>query len=151
MIIERLYYDEAIQQWEEMKRECEADFASMTEDEQQKEKEKMREEAARIIKKAEMKMSMEQKVSDFGKIKKLKEMIPAILRMAEDCSMNVRIEMENLYRAHIRLETGYITLLTDSPKEEKETLLEMIQEAGDIQGCVKNDLMQYDFYFNLCS
>lgn len=150
MIIERFYYDEAIREWEEMKKECEAEYASMTEIEKQKEKEKMQEEADRIIKKAEMKMSMEQKVSDFAKIKKFKEMIPEILKMAEISSMNVRIEMENLFRAHVKLETGYITLLADSPKEEKDIILDMIREAGDIQGCARDDLMQYDFYFDLC-
>lgn len=148
MMIERFYYDEAIREWEEIKKECDAEYALLTEAEKQKEKEKIRKEADRIIQKAEMKMSMEQKVSDFAKIKKFKEMIPEILKMAETSNMNVRIEMENLFRAHVKLETGYITMLAESPKEEKNIILDMIREAGDIQGCVKDDLMQYDFYFD---
>ena len=63
---------------------------------------------------------------------------------------NLGEKVENLYRAHVRLEVGYITLLSDSPKEEKKIILDMIREAGDIQGCAKNDLIQYDFYFDLC-
>lgn len=148
MKIERFYYDEAVKKWDAIEKECEAEYALLTETEKQLDKLQSEQESAEIIKKIEKQRAVQSRMIEYTRVKKFQEMIPGILRMAESSSMNILIEMKNLYQAHIRLSTGYISFMKEGPREQQEIVLGMIQEASDIDGCIEGKLMQFDFFYD---
>ena len=145
MNIEKFYYDEQTEMYEQMKKEQDEHEQSLSVDEREKEHQKLFQEARTIMEKAERKKKEEYQIINPVKYQ----------RFIYLSGCNIKIQTFPDMSALIKMQTGYIWLLSDgeSALEDKETMKNLLNEADWVGiGSRKHgekDVVELEFWFEL--
>lgn len=147
MNIEKFYYDEQTEMYEQMKKEQDEHEQSLSVEEREKEHQKLFQEARTIMEKAERK-----KKEEYQRFIYLSE---RAIQFSKISGCNIKIQTFPDMSALIKMQTGYIWLLSDgeSALEDKETMKNLLNEADWVGiGSKKHgekDVVELEFWFEL--
>ena len=131
MNIEKFYYDEQTEMYEQMKKE--QDEQSLSVEEREKENQKLFQEARTIMEKAERKKKEEYQIINPVKYQRFIYLSERSIQFSKISGCNIKIQTFPDMSALIKMQTGtgYIWLLSDgeSALEDKKTMKSLLNEA----------------------
>ena len=155
MNIEKFYYDEQTEMYEQMKKEQDEHEQSLSVEEREKEHQKLFQEARMIMEKAERKKKEEYQIINPVKYQRFIYLSERAIQFSKISGCNIKIQTFPNMSALIKMQTGYIWLLSDgeSALEDKETMKNLLNEA-DWVGIVskkhgEKDVVELEFWFEL--
>ena len=143
--IEKFYSDESEKEMDEIQKECEEYLASLTEEQRWEESMQKKKEAGAIIRMAEEKMASVDRILDAEKIRRFQNLIPKVLDMAQNTSLNLLIETKDSLMGHIKIAFKYCSIIGD----DRYTFSEMSSFARDVSGCIRDERVELDFWYEL--
>lgn len=155
MNIEKFYYDEQTEMYEQMKKEQDEHEQSLSVEEREKEHQKLFQEARKIMEKAERKKKEEYQIINPVKYQRFIYLSERAIQFSKISGCNIKIQTFPDMSALIKMQTGYIWLLSDgeSALEDKETMKNLLNEADWVGiGCRKHgekDVVELEFWFEL--
>lgn len=155
MNIEKFFYDEQTEMYEQMKKEQDEHEQSLSVEEREKEHQKLFQEARMIMEKAERKKKEEYQIINPVKYQRFIYLSERAVQFSKISGCNIKIQTFPDMSALIKMQTGYIWLLSDgeSALEDKETMKNLLNEAGWVGiGSRKHgekDVVELEFWFEL--
>ena len=113
MNIEKFYYDEQTEMYELMKKEQDEHEQSLSVEEREKEHQKLFQEARTIMEKAERKKKEEYQISNPVKYQRFIYLSERAIQFSKISGCNIKIQTFPDMSALIKMQTGYIWLLSD--------------------------------------
>ena len=155
MNIEKFYYDEQTEMYELMKKEQDEHEQSLSVEEREKEHQTLFQEARTIMEKAERKKKEEYQIINPVKYQRFIYLSERAIQFSKISGCNIKIQIFPDMYALIKMQTGYIWLLSDgeSALEDKETMKSLLNEADWVGiGSRKHgekDVVELEFWFEL--
>ena len=155
MNIEKFYYDEQTEMYEQMKKEQDEHEQSLSVEEREKEHQKLFQKARTIMEKAERKKKEEYQIINPVKYQRFIYLSERAIQFSKISGCNIKIQTFPDMSALIKMQTGYIWLLSDgeSALEDKETMKSLLNEADWVGiGSKKHgekDVVELEFWFEL--
>ena len=155
MNIEKFYYDEQTEMYDQMKKEQDEHEQSLSVEEREKEHQKLFQEARTIMEKAERKKKEEYQIINPVKYQRFIYLSERAIQFSKISGCNIKIQTFPDMSALIKMQTGYIWLLSDgeSALEDKETMKNLLNEADWVGiGSRKHgekDVVELEFWFEL--
>ena len=155
MNIEKFYYDEQTEMYEQIKKEQDEHEQSLSVEEREKEHQKLFQEARIIMEKTERKKKEEYQIINPVKYQRFIYLSERAIQFSKISGCNIKIQTFPDMSALIKMQTGYIWLLSDgeSALEDKETMKNLLNEAAWVGiGSRKHgekDVVELEFWFEL--
>ena len=155
MNIEKFFYDEQTEMYEQMKKEQDEHEQSLSVEEREKEHQKLVQEARTIMEKAERKKKEEYQIINPVKYQRFIYLSERVVQFSKISGCNIKIQTFPDMSALIKMQTGYIWLLSDgeSALEDKEIMKNLLNEADWVGiGSKKHgekDVVELEFWFEL--
>ena len=155
MNIEKFYYDEQTEMYEQMKKEQDEHEQSFSVEEREKEHQKSLQEARAIMENAEQKKREHYQIVNAAKYQRFVYLSEQAMQFSKISGCNIKVQTFPDMSALIKMQTGYIWLLSDgeSALEDKETMKNLLNEADWVGiGSRKHgekDVVELEFWFEL--
>ena len=155
MNIEKFYYDEQTEMYEQMKREQDEHDQLLSAEERKKEHQKLSQEARAIMERAESRKKEEYQIINPVKYQRFLYLSERAIQFSKISGCNIKIQTFSDMSALIKMQTGYMWLLSEgeSALEDKETMKNLLNEADWVDiGSRKHgekDVVELEFRFEL--